>query len=163
MPPTIPIVTSTPAKESETLWYKDGLRFGCIGCGGCCRTHGQDDEYAFVYLSSKDVDTISAHLDLERIDFLNEHCKSDPDGWAYLSMVKGDCNFLDDEGRCRIYSVRPGQCDTWPFWTENLDRARWYGSVKDCCPGIGRGRLYTAEEIKKIADDRDAWYDDDEK
>jgi Fe-S-cluster containining protein len=158
MTPIIPITNSEPMKEPEIPWYKDGLRFGCIGCAGCCRTHGRDDEYAFVYLNSKDVDAVAAHLGLERIDFLNEHCINNQDGWVHLSSVKGDCSLLDGEGRCRIYSVRPKQCDTWPFWTENLDKALWYGSVKDCCPGIGCGRLYSAKEIEKIAADRNAWH-----
>ena len=37
----------------EIIWFDDGLRFNCKGCGACCKTHG---EYAYVFLSDWDVE-----------------------------------------------------------------------------------------------------------
>lgn len=143
----------------RNIFIRDGLRFECEGCSECCRTHG---EYSFVYLATKNVDAISEFLGMKRIDFLNKHCQNDTYGQVHLNMMTGDCNFLDKDGRCEIYPVRPKQCDAWPFWTENLNPETWNGPVKDCCPGIGKGRLWSAEEIAKIAKDRDDWYEYDE-
>jgi len=136
-------------------WYRDGLRFECVGCSDCCRTHG---DYAYVYLNGTDVDRIAAHLGTSRVDLLNAHCRTDGDGSIHLSMTEGDCNFLCADGRCLVYPVRPRQCEAWPFWTENLAREVWYGEVAPACPGVGRRRLYTAEEIERIARERDEWY-----
>ena len=140
---------------ARTRWYETGIRFECTGCGECCKTHG---EYAFVYLSDMDVDHISAFLEMSRIDFLNAYCASDADGDIHLAELCGDCSFLEDGVRCRIYSVRPKQCATWPFWRENLKKSVWQGPVSACCPGIGRGPTVSADEIDAIADERRDWY-----
>ena len=140
---------------ARTRWYGTGLRFECIGCGDCCKTHG---EYAFVYLSDTDVDRISEFLKMSRIDFLNAYCSSDSDGDIHLSELCGDCSFLEEGVRCRIYPVRPKQCATWPFWRENLKKSIWEGPVSACCPGIGRGSLVSADEIDAVADERRDWY-----
>lgn len=139
----------------KTPFYKDGLCFECESCGDCCRTHG---EYAFVYLSTQDVDAITEYLGMKRIDFLNAHCQNDEFGNVHLTMTDGDCNFLDEKGYCSVYPVRPKQCIAWPFWTENLNPEAWDGPVRECCPGIGKGRLWSAKEIETIAKDRDDWY-----
>lgn len=136
-------------------WYDNGLCFECKACGECCRTHG---EYAFVYLSDVDVSRISAYLNMTRLDFLNAYCASDADGDVYLAELKGDCSFLEKGNLCRIYPVRPKQCDTWPFWKENLKKSIWEGPVAACCPGIGRGRRYSKEEIEALAEERADWY-----
>lgn len=145
-----------PDSMNRARWYNDGIEFECTGCGDCCRTHG---EYAYVFLSDRDVDAAAGHLGMTRIDFLDAYCATDDEGCIYLKKVEGDCEFLDEGGRCRIYPVRPKQCDAWPFWTENLDKATWFDAVVPCCPGIGRGKRYVAKEIDAIARDRDDWYE----
>ena len=140
-------------------WFEGGLRFECTGCGACCRTHG---EYAYVFLKDRDVEAIARFLGLSRIDFLNAYCLSDDDGDLHLADTAGDCVFLDGENRCKIYPVRPKQCETWPFWTENMDQATWEGPVTACCEGIGTGRCYSQVEIKRFCRARDRWYEDEE-
>ena len=134
-------------------WLEDGLRFECTSCGDCCRNHSK---YVYVYLSEADVLTISRHLSLKRDQFLERFCNLE-DGAYSLLHGDPDCPFLE-KNRCRIYPVRPKQCATWPFWTENLKKETWEGPVADCCPGIGKGALWSAEEIVKIAAERDNWY-----
>ena len=136
-------------------WYENGLRFECKACGDCCKTHG---EYAYVYLSDTDVEKISEFLGMSRLDFLNAYCMTDDNGDVHLAELLGDCTFLEQDTRCRIYPVRPKQCDAWPFWRENLKKSVWEGPVSACCPGIGSGKLYLKEEIDAIADDRNDWY-----
>ena len=139
----------------DEKWYKDGIRFECKGCGHCCQTH---DDHAYVYLTDREVNSISAFLGFSRIDFLNEHCRTDDLGSIYLSSTTGDCCFLTEEGLCKVYKVRPIQCEAWPFWSENLDEITWKWAVKKVCFGVGEGRLYSASEIEKIAADRDSQY-----
>ena len=72
-------------------------------------------------------------------------------------MDQPACPFLAPEGGCQVYAARPKQCRTWPFWEENLDRARWEGPVRDCCPGIGTGPLHPAAEVERIARENEEW------
>ncbi|MFT7486764.1 MAG: Fe-S-cluster containining protein [Candidatus Paceibacteria bacterium] len=137
-------------------WYQAGLRFECQRTGNCCRTHG---EYAFVYLSEADVTAISGHLGLSEEEFLEQRCAQEGD-YTILRIDEPACPFLSPESTCNIYSVRPKQCATWPFWDENLkDEKRWEGPVKQCCPGIGKGRLHSVEEIEQTARETEEWYE----
>ena len=137
---------------SPKPWYEKGLRFECTGCGNCCRNHG---EYAYVYLSDREVAAIAAHLNLERRIFRERYTVID-DGWTVLRMDQPACPFLTAENRCGIYPVRPKQCATWPFWKENLVEVEWNGPVKACCPGIDKGPLYSAEGVERQARETDA-------
>jgi len=142
------------ASMTDKPWFHNGLRFECTNCGNCCRVHG---DYAFVYLSEKDIDNISAYLGLGRKEFLDRHCKV-LDGWVTLKFDQPACAFLTDDNRCGIYPVRPKQCATWPFFQENLVREVWEGPVKDCCPGVDKGELRSAEEVQRIARENEEWY-----
>jgi Fe-S-cluster containining protein len=142
----------------DVPWYEGGIRFECQGCGACCLTHG---EHAYVYLNDRDAGRIAEHLDLERIEFLSLFCEHQEGEWSYLRNDQVDCPLLDAAGRCRAYPVRPMQCVTWPFWTENLEeRATWEGPISEVCPGIGKGRIYSREEIARLAAERDRWMED---
>ncbi len=141
---------------SHKDWYAEGLRFECSGCGNCCRNHGG---YSYVYLNQNEVAQISTHLGLEQAEFLEEYCVP-ADGYISLRMDQPACPFLDEGNRCSIYSVRPTQCRTWPFWTENLNPGTWESEVRTTCPGVGKGPLFSAEEITAIARTNDESCDD---
>ena len=135
-------------------WYHSGLRFECTRCGNCCRNHG---EYSYVYLAEADLVALTSHLGLTRSEVLERWCSSDG-GWTVLRMDRPACPFLDTEGGCQVYAARPKQCRTWPFWEDNLERARWEGAVSDCCPGIGSGPLHPAAEVERISRETEEWY-----
>ena len=132
-------------------WYASGLRFSCVPeCGACCTRH---EDYAYVYLTTDDIRRISKHLGMSRREFLNEYTVLD-DGEVVLKMVEPECPLLDG-WRCTVYEVRPVQCRTFPFWTENLrNRAAWK-RVGEFCPGIGEGEVVSLEQIKTHIRDRD--------
>jgi Fe-S-cluster containining protein len=48
---------------------------------------------------------------------------------------------------CAIYSVRPMQCRTWPFWKFNLSGPKAWSFAAQRCPGVNRGRLHSLEDI----------------
>ncbi len=132
-----------------------GLRFECVGCGACCRNHG---ECAYVYLTEAEAVGLALHLGTDPARFLAHFCQRQEDGQLHLSCVREDCFFLEEDGRCRVYPVRPKQCSTWPFWSENLSEAEWRGPVAAICPGIDRGPLHPAARMVAIAQERDEWY-----
>ncbi len=75
-----------------------------------------------------------------------------------------DCVFLDRLTRpgmalCSVYTGRPSQCRTWPFWPSNLSSARaWaHAKAKTPCPGMGSGPIIPVEQIRimRDIDDRD--------
>lgn len=136
-------------------WYEKGLRFDCQRCGQCCTAHG---DYAYVYLAEADVQALATQLELDRETFLERHCRWE-DGWIVLRMDGPACPFLAEDRTCRVYAARPQQCRTWPFWRENLRREVWEGPVRECCPGIDQGTLHPREEVERIADENEAWYE----
>ena len=139
---------------SSKPWYDKGLRFECTKCGACCKNHG---DYAFVYLTEHDLREIPRFLGLSRGEFVERYCTMDED-WVVLRMDQPACAFLDEQNRCQIYPVRPKQCASWPFWSENLERSTWEGPIQDCCPGIGKGPLTPAAEVERIARETDEFY-----
>jgi uncharacterized protein len=123
---------------------KSGTRFACQGSGHCCTAHG---EYGYVYLSLEDRRRLAAHLGLRTSSFTRRYC-SRTDGEVHLKHPDRDCCFLAGH-RCSVYAARPQQCRTWPFWPENMSPAAWR-EAQSFCPGIGRGRLYSAEEVRAL-------------
>ena len=126
-------------------FYKNGLRFQCQGDGKCCVTRGK---YGYVYLSFNDRKRIAAHLGMHTDAFTTKFTRK-VDGLYELRYTGRDCPFLNGR-QCGIYPARPWQCRTWPFWPENMNDEVWEQEVTTWCPGIGKGRLYTADEISDI-------------
>jgi Fe-S-cluster containining protein len=106
-------------------------------------------QYGFVYLTYADRKRMAAELKLTVRQFTEKHCDRE-DGWVYLKNPDQDCEFLDGK-RCTVYEGRPTQCRTWPFWPENLNAKTWNNEVAPFCPGVGKGKLYTAKEIEALA------------
>lgn len=131
--------------NNSTDWYSRGLRFSCVRCGRCCHVNG---DYAYVYISPQEASNIMEALDIPRKEFMKSFC-SKLDGNLILRFRDDVCPFYEN-GACSIYSVRPVQCNAWPFWEENLDEWTWHEEVAPICPGVDRGRLYSAAEIEKI-------------
>lgn len=133
-------------------WYKNGLKFECQGSGKCCTSHG---EYGYVYLTNKDIKKASQFLNLTVKKFINEYCELDHDSESYF-LNQGsdkDCLFLQNK-KCSIYTARPMQCKTWPFWSETMNAKTWKKEVANFCPGINKGRLYSAQEIDNIVNEQ---------
>ena len=126
-------------------FYKDGIHFECQGEGNCCVTRGR---YGFVYLSFSDRKRLAAHFGMSTTEFTARFTRK-VDGLYELQYTGKDCPFLQKK-RCAVYQARPWQCRTWPFWPENMNSVVWEQEVASWCPGAGKGRLYTAEEISDI-------------
>lgn len=77
-----------------------------------------------------------------------------------------DCIFLrethgltgiDGRKRCAIYTVRPSQCRSWPFWPSNLASGKAWNETTRKCPGVNRGRLHDCGEIDGIKKSKKWW------
>ena len=142
----------------KNKWYACGLNFECIGCGNCCA----GPEEGYIWISKTEIEFLAEHLgesvDAVRQKYLKKYGRRS-------SIVEDrktkDCIFLTPEqGGCRgcaVYSVRPNQCRTWPFWDGNLsDPDAWnWAAVR--CPGINKGRFYSFEEIEQIRTQNQWW------
>ena len=135
---------------SPPPWYSEGIRFACTGSGKCCTARG---DYEFVFVSRAEERRIAAHLGLSLREFRRRYTKRAGMGERSLRFPRGRCTFLLGT-RCSIYEARPRQCRTWPFWPENMDRGLWEREIATFCPGIGRGRRYTAQEIEAVLEDQ---------
>lgn len=123
------------------------LRFACTGCGRCCVGHGGD---YYVGATRREQRRIADFLGVTWRWFRRRYITLYADGTEGLRWGRGRCTFLDDEYRCRIYSVRPLQCRTYPFWPEVVTRrGAWLAQARDC-EGIGRGAVVALSEIRRI-------------
>ena len=130
-------------------WWKDGVRFECQGSGKCCQSHG---EYGFVFLTAEDRKRMARHLQISTTAFTKKYCDKNEDGiWHLKEDGKNpDCSFLKNGKQCGIYEARPTQCRTWPFWPEVMNAKTWNKEVASFCAGVGKGKLFSREEIKSI-------------
>ena len=129
-----------------TEFFKKGINFKCQGSSNCCVSRGS---YGYVYLSKKDLIKIAKYLNVSINLFKKKYCEYS-DGYLHLKeiYVNGNCQFLENK-KCSIYTARPMQCRTWPFWKENMNIKKWNEELINFCPGIGKGRLISASMIQK--------------
>jgi Fe-S-cluster containining protein len=133
---------------SDDLWYKDGLRFGCLRCGGCCSGFS-----GTVRVTDDEIRTLTRRLHLSEAEFRNNYTRNA--GGGVISLVEKenkDCIFFDKEQGCTVYSDRPRQCRTWPFWRSNVYSPERWKRGAERCPGMNRGRLYRADLIKETSE-----------
>ncbi|MES2964191.1 MAG: YkgJ family cysteine cluster protein [Bdellovibrionota bacterium] len=140
------ILKSSPPPKPE--WWAKGVRFECQGSGKCCVSRGQ---YGFVYMNLTDRKRMAKVVGLSPREFSKKHL-SQTDGVWHLKedTPNGDCRFLQGGNRCGVYEGRPEQCRTWPFWPEVMNAKTWKKEVAAYCPGIGKGKLHSAEEIAEV-------------
>ncbi len=130
-------------------WYTAGLAFDCQGCGGCCA----GPEEGYVWVTQDDVEAIAAHLKITVSEMMTRHVRIVGRRMSLREQPKTkDCVFLelaqDGQRRCSIYSFRPTQCLTWPFWPSNLRDQDHWARAGSRCPGINRGEPHNRDQIE---------------
>lgn len=101
---------------------EDGVDFGfkflgCKGCDGfCCR-----GKSGYIWVDKKEIDALVCELKMSFLEFAARYLRKV--GYRFSLREKlledGDfgCIFFEEElNGCRIYSHRPKQCRTFPFW-----------------------------------------------
>jgi len=135
--------------DNKQPWYVAGLAFECQGCGRCCA----GPEEGYVWVTDEDVARIAEFLGISEKRMRDSYVRRVGKRLSLReSKPSNDCVFLDrdEEGKrtCAIYSVRPVQCRTWPFWPGNLRNPEDWCEAAHRCQGMNRGRLYSFNEIE---------------
>ncbi len=140
-------------QNSKQEWYKDGLRFSCSQCGNCC-TGGP----GAVWYTADEGRAMAVALGLTDEEFTAKYTRAIADRRSLNESETPhgfDCVFLDrtsQPGRalCGVYTARPAQCRTWPFWPENLTTPKAWKAAKSKtpCHGMDNGTLYPIEQIR---------------
>jgi Fe-S-cluster containining protein len=127
----------------RSYFFDTGIQFECQRCGTCCT-----GEPGIIYISESEISTIAEYLEMEVSSFRKKYLYSFRGGYSILETKEGACLFY--KNGCRVYPVRPSQCKTYPFWYRHLrSKQRWQAVQKEC-PGIGKGRCRSKEEILEI-------------
>lgn len=125
------IVDTQTFSFSQKTWYHQGLRFKCTGCGKCCIGPG------YVWLREEDIQNLSKNLNLSRESFLKKYTRRVGFDIALIDNPRSeDCIFLKDKKFCGVYDSRPKQCQTFPWWPDNLKSLSLWEEVKKTCEGI---------------------------
>lgn len=119
------------------------MRFSCIpGCTACCKEPG------FVYLTPDDLVRAAAKLGMTPAEFearfvyRTRHL-------LRLRKPRGiQCPFLREAG-CALHPDKPTQCRVFPLWPDAVDDP----AVVKYCPGTGRGRFVTREQMRRGAEE----------
>jgi uncharacterized protein len=128
-------------------WYKDGLHFTCTQCGNCCT-----GAPGVVWVTDEEIAQIAELRGTSVEDLRKERTRLVEGRVSLTERKNGDCTFFDSESRrCTIYSARPAQCRTWPFWNSNLENREAWKMTQQSCPGAGHGQLVPLKEIERQA------------
>lgn len=125
-------------------WYKEGLRFECQRCGACCT-----GAPGYVWVTDEETDAIARFLGVPREEFARKYLRRAGSRDSLIELSDGRCIFYMGDF-CQIYPVRPSQCRTFPFWETVIASPESWQRSQKACPGIGKGRLFTIEEIEDI-------------
>jgi len=106
----------------------------CQSCAGNCCI----GESGYIWVDHEKIQDIAEHLGVSIDFFMQNYVVREPGGWSLTEVKIGPDNFrcvFFDVGKraCQIYSVRPKQCKTFPFWTHFM---RYPLEVEEECPGI---------------------------
>jgi Fe-S-cluster containining protein len=151
-------------------WYAAGLAFTCTQCGNCC-TGGP----GYVWISQVEIERLAAFLGVSCAEVVRRYCRRIGERYSLKESInqrgEHDCIFLkevpadraDGEPQqvvhsrriCQVYSVRPLQCRTWPFWEGNLATPQSWLRAGRRCPGINSGQHHSLAHIVAMKDARD--------
>ncbi|HUU82421.1 MAG TPA: YkgJ family cysteine cluster protein [Phycisphaerae bacterium] len=134
--------------KAKTKWYAAGLHFECSQCGNCC-----SGPPGYVWVTKGQIKAIAEFLGREDGTLDKSQLRRVGLRYSLTERPGGDCIFLKREGDkagCSIYPVRPTQCRTWPFWSENLRSSDGWNRAALLCPGMNVGRHYSFVAIEEL-------------
>lgn len=117
---------------------QSGFEFGfdpaaCAACGGGCCT----GERGYIWIDEAEIEALAAFLGEPVATVRGCYLRQERTGYS-IKEREGEsgwaCWFFDETTKgCRIYSARPTQCRTFPFWDIFQTDA---AGVKSACPGV---------------------------
>lgn len=118
---------------------------GCINCSSCCHGMGKS-----IVLDPLDVCNLASNLKTSFQDLLSGPLELNVADGIILPNLKmredtESCSFLDEKGRCRIHSFRPGICRLFPLGRYYENNSFQYFLQTKECPHPKKGKI----KIKK--------------
>lgn len=132
--------------ERDEAWYRDGLSFSCTRCGACCT-----GAPGYVWVVAEEIARLAEHRGETVEQFSKRYVRRVGQRYSLIEKPGGDCIFWEKGTGCTVYPARPIQCQTWPFWPENLESPEDWDRVTSVCPGSGKGQWFSLEEIQAAA------------
>ncbi len=130
-------------EPAKLPWYADGLKFKCTGCGDCCT-----GAPGYVWVNNAEIAALAELVGVSVAELERRFVKSVGVRKSLKERRDGACVFFDDNTRkCTVYTARPRQCRTWPFWDSTTRTPADWEHTCDVCPGSGTGKLYSLEQI----------------
>lgn len=122
------------------------LRFECTQCGACCRRPG------VVYLGEGEPARLASHLGLSEERFRDLYVTEYETGDEAIDVPddSAGCPLLIDGHLCSVEPVKPGQCRSYPFWSELVQSGEAWDAEKEACEGIGRGPAWPEDEVRRM-------------
>ncbi len=134
---------------TETPWFSAGLRFACTQCGHCCT-----GSPGWTWVSEDEIAVLAKRIGLDDAAFRRRYTRTVRGrGVSLIEKGNNDCVFWEKGTGCTVYSDRPKQCRTWPFWRRNIPTQADWDAAGDGCPGIDRGPVHQADDITRVAAD----------
>jgi len=119
------------------------IRFQCTECGACCT-----GAPGYVWVTEAEIEEMANFLKVTTGEFKKLYVRRVGQKLSLVEKKNFDCVFLKDK-KCQLYTSRPKQCRTFPFWPQLMTPKGWE-EAKKVCEGIGRGPVLTKEEIAAI-------------
>lgn len=132
--------------SGKSPWYGEGLRFQCTRCGACCT-----GAPGYVWVTAEEMARLAEYRGESIDDFTRKYVRRVGRRYSLIEKPGGDCIFWDRQAGCTVYPARPVQCQTWPFWRENIESPAAWEHVTQVCPGSGKGQWFSVEEIEAAA------------
>jgi len=143
-------------------WYVAGLHFECTQCGECCSGPGE----GVIWITKPEIRMLAAYLGIDEEKLRETYLRRLGNRTTIIEdPVTRDCIFLKrvkGQKKCSIYPVRPNQCRTWPFWSDNLQTPDAWNEAARTCPGINRGACHGFKAIEKLRTQKKWWEPEDE-
>ena len=134
----------------DDLWYADGLRFACTGCGRCCTGAS-----GHVWVRRDEIERLAARTGLSLDGFGSRFLRRVGSRYALVNGPDGNCVFLAGRS-CSVYDERPSQCRSYPWWPVNLASQDAWQVAAESCEGICASAPVVAadviEEQRKVAE-----------
>jgi Fe-S-cluster containining protein len=102
-----------------------------------------------VWVTDEELEAIAAFLKVPVNEVRDLHTRKARGRRTIRERANGDCVLLDGKRGCTVYSVRPAQCRTWPFWDSNVETPEDWKRTCDVCPGSGKGEIIPVDEITR--------------
>ena len=130
-------------------WYREGLRFECIRCGGCCTGFP-----GTVRVTNEEIEVLARRLAMSESEFREGYTRSvGAEEPSLQEKPNLDCIFYDSDAGCQVYEDRPKQCRTWPFWRRVVRSEATWETEAASCPGMDMGQFRDVDSIRRLSED----------